>query len=93
MGIGSDFLAFGFGVPLVAPFGFGCDLEAIVEEDADFVRPEVVDLELGFGLTGEGGVGVGASERSESPSMVRSTKTDLSGGPAMLLHQERCENR
>lgn len=104
--MGSDFLAFGFGVPLDVDvdFDLDCGFEAaMLEEDADFLRPALAlfELEAGFafdldlGFDDEEEVGAGVSERSEreSLSMVRSTKTDGSGGAAMVATREGQQKR
>ena len=99
-GMGSDFRAFGFGAPLAAVLALDCDLgAAMLEEEADFLRPEAADdfgvevdadfdLDLFLLFAGDDEADAGASDSSEresSPSTVRSTKTEGSDGPAMVV--------
>lgn len=83
LGIGSDFLAFGFGVGLAADLVLDCGLAARVEEEAELFSGGAAEdlagedeVDLFFDLAGEEEVAA-ASESSDrdssSLSMVRST--------------------
>lgn len=59
----------------------------MLEEDADFLRPEADDdLALALAVAG---TGASESSESESSSIVRSTTTDDLGAPAKVMSGRR----